>query len=358
VFAEYQFCSYGNGLQRSSNGGVSFTPPTGLDPGDRFNWSTPVTMSPANPNIMLLGSQRVYKSVNNGRSYVAASGDLTTNPVALLTYGTITTLDISAADPSTYYAGTDDGKVWRSTDAGGGWVDISVGLPVRWVTRVTADPVAPATVYVTLSGFGLDEHLAHVYRSTNRGTTWTAISGNLPDAPANDIVVDPLAPQTLYLATDVGVYATRNLGGEWFPLGRGMPVQTVFDLSLHAASRTLVAATHGRSQWRLNLNDLPLAVREAPPAARFALSSPAPNPSRGAVQLALELSRASAVDVSVYDAAGRRVRTLLDARLDAGRHRVGWDGLDGRGRRARAGIYFVRASGSGSVAVARVTRAD
>ena len=77
-----------------------------------------------------------------------------------------------------YLAGTDDGRVWRSEDAGGSWFEITAGLPLRWVTRVVADPAQRNTIYVTLSGFVADEHAAHVYRSTNRGSTWIEIDAN------------------------------------------------------------------------------------------------------------------------------------------------------------------------------------
>ena len=220
LLAEWQNCCGNTGPRRSSDGGDTWTKPTGISSSDRFNWSTPLVISPTNPRIVLVGSQRVYKSTNNGRSYTAVSPDLTGNPPTLLNYGTITTLEISPADGATYYAGTDNGHVWRSTNAGSSWTEITGTLPLRWVTRVTADPIAPATVYVTLSGFTQDVDAAEVFRSTDRGSHWQNISGNLPDAPANDIVVDLTDTQTLYLATDTGVWLTRNLGALWVPLGQ------------------------------------------------------------------------------------------------------------------------------------------
>ncbi len=358
LFAEYQNCSGGQGLQRSTNGGASFALPTGFVLSDRYNWSTPIVMNPLNHNTLLVGSQRVYKSLNNGIAYAPISGDLSRNLPTQLLYGTLTTLDISAADSSVYYAGTDDGRVWRSTDAGGNWTEITAGLPLRWVTRVTADPVDPQVVYVTLSGFGQDELASHVYRSADRGDTWTPISGNLPDIPANDILVDPVAPNRLFLATDVGVYVSNNLGAEWEPLGSGMPIQTIFDLTLHNGSRTLVAATHGRSQWRLDLAGLPvLAVEPAPAPGRLALSSPAPNPSHASVALSLVLESPGAVQVAVFDPMGRRLRDLERGPLAAGRHAITWDGRDASGRPAAAGVYYVRARvGSGASVVRRLVR--
>jgi hypothetical protein len=300
----------------------------------------------------------VYRSTDNGVSYVAVSGDLTSNPGSPLVFGTITTLAISPLNPAVYYAGTDDGRVWRSIDAGGSWTNISAGLPVRWVTRVTPDPFDERTVYVTLSGFSMDEHAAHVYLSASQGDSWISISGNLPDVPVNDILVDPADRLTLYLATDIGVYATQNQGASWFPLGAGMPIQTVFDLTFHTPTRTLVAATHGRSQWKLDLTSLPLAVSGPAPPPRLALSEPVPNPSRGQAHLSLEVSRATQAEVTVYDAAGRRVRNLLRGSLEAGRRTLGWDGRDERGRVASPGVYFVRASASGAVVTRRVVRAE
>jgi hypothetical protein len=204
----------------------------------------------------------------------------------------------------------------------------------------------------------VDEHIPHIFRSTNRGTSWTSIAGNLPDAPVNDLLVDPQNPQTLYAGTDLGVYATRNLGAGWYPFGVGMPIQPVFDLSLHSASRTLVAATHGRSQWKILLWDVPVATALAPPAARLALAVPRPNPSRGAVRFSLELPQASALDLSIYDATGRRVRVLCDEPRAAGEHQFAWDGADARGRRVAPGAYFLRAAAGGAIETRRLIRID
>jgi photosystem II stability/assembly factor-like uncharacterized protein len=358
MFGEYQFCSYGSGLFRSTTGGGGMSAPSGFVASDRFNWSTPIVMDPRNHNVLLVGSQRVYKSTNNGVSYAIVSGDLTRNLPSTLVFSTLTTLDISPVNDSLYYAGSDDGRVSVSTTAGATWTDVTAGLPIRSITKVAADPVTAGVVYVTLSGFGQDEHLPHVYRSADNGAHWSAIAGNLPDVPANDLIVDPATPTTLYLATDVGVYVTRDLGTYWYPLGAGMPLQAVFDLALHAGSRALFAATHGRSMWKLDLNTIPAAVPPRAPATVLALSPPAPNPSRGAVRLELALARPEHVQADVCDVAGRRVATLANAAFPAGTHALRWDGRDARGARAAAGVYLVRAR-AGSVAVTRrVLRID
>ena len=358
IFSEFQYCCYGTGLYRD---GIQ---PAGFVSSDRYAWNTPIAMDPNNHNVLLVGSQRVYRSTNNGLSYTTISGNLASNPVSQLVFGTISTLAISPLSSSVYYAGTDDGHVWRTPNSGANWIDISAGLPVRSVTRVVADPFQLGVVYVTLSGFGQDEHLAHVYRSTNDGLVWTSIAGNLPDAPANDLIVDPADPNTLMLATDVGVYATHNLGAGWDPLGTGMPIQTVFDLSFHPGSRTLVAATHGRSQWKINLTSWPLATGAPAVGPRLALSPPAPNPSHGPVTILLDLGGASDAEVAIYDAAGRHVRTLYSGAAGVPRIALAWNGLDERGRRAGAGVYFVRAlarvsaGGGPASSIQRLVRID
>src|SRR5439155_22172727 len=126
--------------------------------------------------------------------------------------------------------------------------------------------------------------------SQDRGSHWTSINGNLPDAPVNDLVVEPLAGGTLYAGTDLGVYVTRNLGQTWTPLGGYMPIQPVSDLELHAASRKLFAFTHGRSAWVLDLGTISLSVPHTRSASRLELSPPAPNPARGPASLAISLA--------------------------------------------------------------------
>ena len=360
TFSEYQYGSERQGPFRSTNGGSGGSYPTGITRTDRANWCAPFAMDPSNHNVLLFGTHRVYKSTDNGVSYSPVSADLTTypNPASSLVYHTITTLDISPVSPRVYYAGTDDGQVWRSPDAGGSWGLISGGLPLFYVTRVVADPVDSTVVYVCLSGFGQDEHTPRIYRSANGGASWASVSGDLPNAPANDLVADPDDPNTLFAGTDVGVYMTRNLGATWYPLGQGMPMQAVLDLTLHEPTRTLVAATHGRSQWKINLAALPVAVGQPATPARIALSVPAPNPSRGVARFALDLPRAATAGVAVFDATGRRVRTLLSGQVEAGRTALAWDGLDEGGRRARAGVYFIRATAAGATETRRLVRIE
>lgn len=254
VYAEYQ---YGN-FARSTNGGSSFsTAMNGISSSDRKNWNTPFVIDPNNPQVLYYGANRLYKSTNRASSWSVVSPDLTDGPGNFnQVYGTITTIAVAPSNSQCIYVGTDDGNAWRTVNGGTNWMNISAGLPERWITRVAADPYDENTVYLTLSGYRYDSWQPHIFRSTAGGASWTDISGNLPEAPVNDIIVDPDLDSTLYAATDFGVFVTRDLGGHWQMLGDDLPNVPVVDLRLHAPTRTLVAATYGRSMYRFDLDQL------------------------------------------------------------------------------------------------------
>ncbi|MFI5407468.1 MAG: T9SS type A sorting domain-containing protein, partial [Nitrososphaerales archaeon] len=127
----------------------------------------------------------------------------------------------------------------------------------RWITRVAVDPDDAMIAYVTLSGFRYDEYLPHVFRTTNAGISWLDISSNLPDAPVNDIIVDPDSTERLYVGTDVGVFVSDNLGSTWNYLGSDLPNAPITDLVFHNPTRKLIAATYGRSMYSIDLSQNP-----------------------------------------------------------------------------------------------------
>lgn len=251
VYAEFQ---NGN-LAKSYNGGANFNYAlNGIDfSTDRHGWCTPIVIDPSNHLTIYYGSNFLYKSTDGADSWSKTSPDLTNGPHTYAAFGTITTIDVSPANGNVVYVGTDDANVWVTRNGGSSWTKITTGLPSRWVTRVTADPIRDSIAYVTISGHfnGLDT--AHVYRTTNYGASWTAINGDLPQGPVNDIVVDPSDTRQLFVCTDFGVYVSSNLGSSWSPLGTGLPVIPVDDIAFDDGSRTLVAGTHGRSMYSISV---------------------------------------------------------------------------------------------------------
>ncbi|HEU4348584.1 MAG TPA: glycosyl hydrolase [Actinoplanes sp.] len=245
VFACYQ---YGNCF-RSVTGGdrVSyFTPATTAD---RRNWFTPVQFDPNDPNVMYYGGNRLNRSVDNGVTWTPISPDLTGGPGQdAYPFGTITTVAAAASDPNTIWVGTDDGRVWTTSNRGAAWTLRLSGQP--WVTRVEVDPSSASTAYVALSGYRAGSYQPHVLVTRDGGLSWTDLSGNLPQAPVNDVI---LAGQgTLYAATDQGIFVSAA-DGVWQRLGTGLPLVPVDDIEYDPGNDRLVAATFGRSMYELVL---------------------------------------------------------------------------------------------------------
>lgn len=359
----YAATQYG-ALRRSTNGGTNWSNATsGIAGSDRKNWQTPVVADPNGPGYpntrLYYGANRLYRSTNSATTWAAVSPDLTDGAGGSggVVFGTITTVAVSPVDSATIYAGTDDGNLWVSSDYAASWQSAESGLPKRWVTRITADPADPARAYATFSGLRWNEPLPHVFRTDDRGASWTDISGDLPDVPVNDLVVDSRNPAMLYVATDVGVFATASGGASWTPLGSGMPEGVVVtDLEFIEGPNPMVyAATYGRSAYRVDLSGKVASVApEAAPGPRLEASRP--NPWRAGMAVEFTLPAAGHARLLVLDVFGRRVATLAEGRFEAGRHRRSWDGRAASGRPAAAGVYFLRLEAGGRIATGRTTR--
>ncbi len=337
IYVEYQ---YGN-LYKSTDFGYSWNGAMdGIDDGDR-NWSTPVVMDPSDHLTLYYGARHVYRTTNGANSWTRISDDLTNGYAN--GYGTITTLAVAPADPDVIYAGTDDSNVWVTTNGGSGWADVSGSLPNRWVTRVVVDPLDPGTAYVTFSGLRWDENIGYVYRTTDYGSTWDDITGNLPAAPVNALVVDPDEPARLFAGSDVGCFYTEDYGATWEMLGTGLPAVPVYDLKLHNPTRTLVAGTHGRSMHSFDLTSLSgLASIRRPGPGGVADLTNYPNPFKDVTTVRLSLARPAEVVLTIYDLAGRKVRSLEAGSMPAGTHEFRWDGRNESDRRVASGVYFIR----------------
>ena len=351
IFAEYQY----GGLNKSTNGGSWFSwAMDGVDSDDRINWSMPVVMTPGNPDVMYLGTQRVYKSTAQGDFWNAISGDLTGGDQGA-NRGTITTLAVAPSSTSTLLAGTDDGRVWKYSPLFGNWTLISGDLPNRWVTRVAFDPDNSSIMYVTFSGLRWDEDQGHVFMSTDGGSSWTDISSNLPAAPVNCILVDPDYNNRLYVGTDVGCFVTNRGASEtWQVLGNGLPNAPVLDMKFHQETRTLVAGTHGRSMFSLFI-PIPSGVDDVPAAtAGFALANH-PNPFNPLTKVSFVLNEDGPVVVDVMDVRGRLIKRLHEGEMAAGPRELQWDGRNRQGQDVPSGLYLVRLRAEGQTVRHKMT---
>ncbi|SDY94289.1 Sortilin, neurotensin receptor 3 [Micromonospora pattaloongensis] len=248
VYACYQ---YGNCFW-SVDGGDTMTYFGNQVAGARRNWFTPLVFDPRDPRVMYYGANVLNRSTDGGRTWSAISGDLTGGPgrdPVYTNYGTISTV-APAGDGRTIYVGTDDGRVWVTRDLGETWRQLLSGQP--WVTRVVVDPHDAGRIYVTLSAYRSGGVRPYVLGSVDGGRRFVDLSGNLPQAPVNDLVIARGA--TLYAATDQGVFVSRTGGRAWSRLGRGLPMVPVDDIEYDAGHHRLVAATFGRGLYETRVN--------------------------------------------------------------------------------------------------------
>ena len=207
----------------------------GIDINDRAQFIPPLLMDPVNPRVLYFGTFLLYRTRDNGENWFPISGDLTGGS------RTITSIAVARSDTMQIYVGTSDGRIQASSNGGASFTSGS-GVPNRTVTDIAVDPTNPAVAYATLSGF----QAAHVIKTTNRGLSWTSISSNLPDIPANAIVIQPGIE--IDIGTDLGVFRSNDDGATWTPF-TGLPNVAVFDLVFNPVTRLLVAATHGRGAF-------------------------------------------------------------------------------------------------------------
>jgi photosystem II stability/assembly factor-like uncharacterized protein len=334
VYAEYQ---YGN-LFRSDDGGnsMSFIFNGGND--DRTNWNTPIALDPSDPATLYFGANMLYRSTDRGGSWEAISPDLTDgeHPSGSLSFGTITTIAVAPSDPLTIYAGSDDGNVQVTTDGGQNWNNISAGVPDRFVSKLAVHPDDASTAYVALSGYKYADYLPHLLQTTNGGETWIDISGNLPEIPINDVVLDPNWPSILYIANDLGVWHTLNNGEEWQVLGTGFPLTVVNDLVVHGPSRKLVAATFGRSMLEYDITGI-TPVPTAETTGENTSLSAFPNPMGATAHLSFLAANTTFGKLELLAMNGRSLAVIKEGTWPKGNTQLTWNAA-----RLPTGNYLLR----------------
>jgi photosystem II stability/assembly factor-like uncharacterized protein len=276
----YVVCGPPNGLLKSTDGGASFAQMTsGIDATELAAAALAMAMDPVNPQRLYFAAQQVWQTNDGANTWTAISP-------ALGSAIWDQTLAVSPNDPNTVYLGNSNG-VYVTTNAlagsGATWTAAGAGLPPNaaqcnyygptcsYLNRILADPSSASAAYVVFAGYSS----GHVYKTANRGATWTDISGNLPNLKVNDIAVDPDVPDTLYIGTEQGVYVTSDGGNTWNPLGTGLPNVAVTALKLHRPTRILRAATLGRSAWDLQLAAVPSPVALSATSLTFGNQAPA-----------------------------------------------------------------------------------
>ncbi len=223
----------------------------------RGQWLAPFILSPHNPGIIYHGTQFVYRSMNEGKTWERISPDLTYNDNQKkgdIPYQTIFTISESPLKFGVLYAGTDDGRVWMTKNSGEVWKEINKGIAYRkWVSQLEASRFAEGRVYMTQNGKRDDDFAAYIWKSEDYGDTWTDITANIPYGPVNVIREDPKNENILYVGTDYGVFVSLNGGESWETLTGNLPTVYVHDLVIHPRDDIAVIATHGRGIWALDV---------------------------------------------------------------------------------------------------------
>ena len=233
--------SQNGGLVRTTNGGSNWSnATTGINTGESVAWVAPIIAHPTTSGTFYVARQSIYTSTDNGGNWTAISGSVNGS-------NAVREMAISKSNASIMYA-TSGSLVFKSTNAGVTWTNVTSGLPNKTITSVTVYPTDENLVFLTFSGFGTNK----VYKSTNGGTNWVSINGNLPDSPVNDLYVHTGNigyPNTFFVATDIGIFLTENDGANWFEISTGMPNTVVMHLDYSPSNQMLRAGTHGRGVY-------------------------------------------------------------------------------------------------------------
>jgi hypothetical protein len=335
----------------------------------RWNWNTPFFISPHNSQTVYFGANRVMKSTKRGDDMFAISPDLSTADTMKIrvsmrttggitndatgaeTHATIVSLNESPIRAGILFAGTDDGRVWVTKNDGGSWEELTArfpGVPAgTYVSRIEPSSHDSTTVFVTFDNHRNGDYKPYVFMSSDFGRTFTSIAANLPTGGPDFVHVirqDPANKNLLYVGTDVGVYVSPNTGQTWQRFMTGFPTVPVHDLRIHPRDRELMAATHGRGIWIVDVSALQQLNERVLAADAHLFTSPtafqfgdvpvegqsqghqvfqAPSPPYGAAITYRLATRQAQLRIAILDASGDTMQ-VLNGPGAPGINRVAW----------------------------------
>ncbi len=256
LFASTQYCR----IYTSLNGGSNWSRiNSSMEDGSSVCFIAPFTQAPSDPRVFYAGRTRVYKSINYGGAWFR------TNNGATLDGNPVLSLSVHAHDPDIVWATTVPDRqragVFRTTDGGLTWSNVSGSLPDRYPVDIVAAYWNPEIAYVVFSGFGT----SHLFRTDDGGLTWTDLDGGaLPDVPTSAFAIDPYLRDHLYVGNDFGVWFSPDGGSSWEPFATGLPTGSlIMDLCISPADQTLRAASHGLGMWKRPLVSVAAAAGDS-----------------------------------------------------------------------------------------------
>src|ERR1035437_197062 len=276
VYAESQY----GGLvrfDRKSGENLNIRP---VEPGDelpyRWNWDAPLLISQHDHKRLYFGSNKVFRTDDQGNTWKVISGDMSRgidrNKIPVMgrvwsvdavsknqstdVFGQLTTIAESPLDENILYAGTDDGLIHVTTDAGKNWtkIDNIPGVPAQtYVNKIIASSKNKNVAYVAFNHHRYGDFKPYLFKTTDAGKTWTAIQNNLPArGTVYCVAEDNVNPNLLFAGTESGVYFSIDGGAKWIQLKGGLPTITVKDMEIQKRESDLVLATFGRGFYVLD----------------------------------------------------------------------------------------------------------
>ena len=350
-------------------GAAGRTPAAAAENGNlRFNWTTPIVVSPHNPLTIYLAGNRLWRSLDRGDHWTAISPDLTKHldrdklPImgvmpsadmlgrndGITAYGTATAMSESPVRPGVLAVGTDDGLVQISNNGGADWTNVTPHIPGApdgaWVSGLDWSHAAAGRLFAAFDNHRNDDYRAYLYVSDDEGATWRASTSGLPEAPVRSVREDPANANLVFAGTERGLFLSIDAGATWQPLKNRLPDVPVFDVEVNPSDRDLVIATHGRGIYIMNI--APLEAWNATVAADAAhLFDPRPAIAFNFLEHRDFLAQATyvggnapseaTIDYSLASGAGRATLRITNADGElvremqvsgaAGVHRVAWD---------------------------------
>ncbi|HUA85299.1 MAG TPA: hypothetical protein VMB85_15660 [Bryobacteraceae bacterium] len=357
-------------LKTSESKSIRPQEPNDQAPRYRFQWNSPLMISPFDPKTIYYGGNHLFKSTDRGDTWQVLGEDLTTNAdrtkMAIMgkvqadelspsdgiaAWPCITAIAESPAKAGVLWVGTDDGNLQMSRDDGKTWenaVSRIMGLPKGgYVSRIEPSHKDPGTVYVTFDNHRSADYGIYIFVTHNYGDSFEKItSGIPPDAGTVHVIrEDPVNPDLLFAGTEFGLFVTFDRGHNWHQMKNGLPTVPVFDLQIQPRDHDLILATHGRSIWIMDdisaleqmtpqvlTSDLKLF--DTRPAIEWKMADYrgfigsalffAPNAPAGLL-LDVYAKNSGQMRVTVADKSGNRVRQF-NARATGGEiNRIAWD---------------------------------
>ena len=347
-------------IDRVTGETISIRPqPNSGEPALRWNWDTPLVMSPHDPKVIYAAANKVFRSANRGLNWETQGSDLTSNANRddIVTMGvkgsdiriskddgiqawpTIISFAESPKRAGIAYAGTDDGHLNVSRDGGRSWTDVIdkiSGLPKGiWVSEVVPSRFDEGTAYATFDGHRQNDFETYIYVTHDFGQTWQSAAGNLKGEVIKTLTEDLKNQDVLYVGAETGLFVSIDRAKSWVRVKANLPTVRIDEITLHPRDNAMILATHGRAIWMLDhLEPIQEYARAQAAATDATLFTPPPyamfrrpardrnyefwgdqtffgeNPPGAAIISWLNKKQVGEVKLRITDAAGREVREI------------------------------------------------